>query len=101
MVNDRQRVDGSMPWISRTSRSSEVEVANKMRVVGQLIRRLPVFHDDPRPADLEVVVVLGVDRCHGLGVPHLCEVLDRRCSRFARVVPALEGGDHDRVAQLR
>jgi hypothetical protein len=61
----------------------------------------PLLHDDPRTADLEVVVLLGVDRCHGLGVPHLGEVLDRRCGRLARVVPALEGGDHDRVTQFR
>jgi hypothetical protein len=41
MVNERQRVDGSMPWTRMMSRSSEVEVAKRIRVVGQLMRRLP------------------------------------------------------------
>jgi hypothetical protein len=61
---------------------------------------LAVLDDDPGSVDLEVVVVLGIDGCNGLGVPHVDEVLDRRCGGLARVIPALEGGDHDRVAQL-
>jgi hypothetical protein len=89
MVNERHRVDGSMPWTRMTSRSSEVEVASRMRVV------------DPRAADLEVVVVLRIDGRDGLGLPHLGEMLDGSRGRLARVVPALEGGDHDRVAQFR
>jgi hypothetical protein len=62
---------------------------------------LAVIQDDPGAADLEVVVVLRVDGGDGLGLPYLGEVLDGGRGSFARVVPALEGGDHDRVAQFR
>ena len=41
MVKDRQRVDGSMPCTRITSRSVPEEVASRIRVVGQLIRRRP------------------------------------------------------------
>ena len=56
---------------------------------------------DRRPVDLEVVVVLGVERRDRLGVPLAGQLLDGAAGRLAGVVPALEGRDHHRVAQLR
>ena len=100
MAKARQRNDGSMPCTSTTSRPSEVFVATSTRVVRQLIRRRPSSSSDPRAVDLEVVVVLGVERRDDLGVPDLGEVLDDRARGLAGVVPALEGSDHDRVLQL-
>ncbi len=41
MVKDRQRVDGSMPCTRMMSRSIPADVASRIRVVGQLIRRRP------------------------------------------------------------
>ena len=49
------------------------------------------------PRDLEVVVVLGVDRGERGGVPGEFEVLQRGAGGVARVVPTLERGDHHRV----
>ena len=37
---DRQRMFGSMPWISTTSRSEPGSLASDIRVVGQLMRRV-------------------------------------------------------------
>jgi hypothetical protein len=51
-------------------------------------------HD--RTVDLEVVVVVGVDRRDHACVPHLDQVVDHPGGGVTRVVPALEGGDHDR-----
>ena len=56
---------------------------------------------DPGAVDLEVVVVLGVERRDGLGIPDVDEVVDDSRRRLAGVVPALEGGNHHGVAQLR
>ena len=62
---------------------------------------LSTVDDDPGPVDLEVVVVLGIERGDRLGTPELAQVLDDRRSGIPGVVPAFEGGDHDRVVQLR
>ena len=43
---------------------------------------------------LKVVILLGVQRAVLLGLPHAGKVVDRGRRRGARVVPALEGGDH-------
>ena len=59
-----------------------------------------VVGHDPGPVDLEVVVVLRVELRDRLGVPDLRQVVDRGRGRLTGVVPALEGSDHDRVAQL-
>ena len=64
-------------------------------------RRRPSSSDDARAVDLEVVVVLGVEGRDDLGVPDLGEVVDRARGGLAGVVPALEGRDEHRVAQLR
>jgi hypothetical protein len=53
-----------------------------------------------RPVDLEVVVVLGVERGEGLGVPDEFQVLERARRCVPGVVPALERDDHQRVGQL-
>jgi hypothetical protein len=50
-----------------------------------------------RARDLEVVVVLGVDRGQRLGVPHQLQVLQRCAGRLPGVVPALERRDHHRL----
>ena len=100
MVKDRQRVDGSMPCTRMMSRS----MPGGRRQ--QDPRRRPadpaaaVVGHDPGPVDLEVVVVLRVERRDRLGVPGLRQVVDRGRGRLTGVVPALEGSDHDRVAQL-
>ena len=54
-----------------------------------------------RAVDLEVVVVLRVERGERLGAPDLLEVGDRAGRGVAGVVPALERGDHHRVDQVR
>ena len=59
-----------------------------------------VLEQHPGPVDLEVVVVLGVERRDDLGVPDLGQVLDDGTRGLAGVVPPLEGRDHDRVVQL-
>ena len=51
--------------------------------------------------DLEVVEVLGVDRADHRGVPDADQVVDHRGGGVGGVVPALEGGDHDGVDQVR
>ncbi len=61
----------------------------------------PAVDDDPRPVDLEVVVVLRVEGGDRLGVPDVDEVLDDGRGRLAGVVPPLEGGDEDRVVEFR
>ena len=62
-----------MPRTSTTSRSAPRRPARpRTRVVGQSISPVPPSSiDDLRPVDLEVVVVLGVERGHRLGVPDL------------------------------
>ena len=49
--------------------------------------------------DLVVVVLLGVELGERLGVPGQLEVLDGSARGIAGVVPALEGGDEDRVTK--
>ena len=49
----------------------------------------------------EVVELLRVDVGHQLGIPAVDEVPGGRGGGVARVVPALEGGDHDRLVQRR
>jgi hypothetical protein len=56
---------------------------------------------DRRPVDLEVVVVLRVDFSQALRRPREFEGLDRVGGRIGRVVPTLEGGDHDWTTQVR
>jgi hypothetical protein len=60
---------------------------------------LAALGDHARAVDLEVVVVLGVERGDDLGPPDLGQVLDHGTGGLAGVVPALEGSDHHRVAQ--
>src|SRR5206468_12945923 len=50
---------------------------------------------------LEVVVLLGVELGDRSRVPDLAQVADGSARGLARVVPALEGGDQDGVAQRR
>ena len=52
------------------------------------------------PVDLEVVVVLGVERGQRSGVPDQLEVLDGPGRGVPGVVPALERDDHHRVVEL-
>ncbi len=57
----------------------------------------PVGQLHVRPRDLEVVVVLRVDRRQRRRVPGELEVLQRGARGLPGVVPALERGDHHRV----
>src|SRR3712207_9305469 len=59
----------------------------------------PADERDGRPVDLEVVVVLGVERGERGGVPDELEVLQRPRGGVPGVVPALEGDDHHGVGQ--
>lgn len=60
----------------------------------------PAVQPHRRPVDLEVVVVLRVERGEDFALPYPVQVRDRGGGGVARVVPALERGDHDRVDQL-
>src|SRR5665648_626331 len=61
-----------------------------------------VFADaDGRTAHLEVVVLLRVQLGDLLGRSLLLEVDQRLCGSATRVVPALEGGEHDRSTEGR
>ena len=89
------------PRIRTTSRSLPGGRATEIRVVGHSIRRLtPPISDTVGPVDLEVVVVLGVERGQRLGVPDQLEMLERARRGVPGVVPALERDDHHRVVQL-
>src|SRR6185369_2800836 len=55
-----------------------------------------VHHPDGRAADLEVVVVVGLQFGQRRGVPVQLQVLDRPAGRVTCVVPAFEGDDHQR-----
>ena len=92
---------GSMPRTSTTSRPSPAAARQQDpgRRPGDPARAVVVEHD-VGPVDLEVVVVLGVERARSARRPRPSQVLDRGRRRLAGVVPALEGRDHDRVAQL-
>src|SRR3712207_1971954 len=59
----------------------------------------PADERDGGPVDLEVVVVLGVERGERGGVPDELEVLQRPRGGVPGVVPALEGDDHHRVVE--
>lgn len=60
----------------------------------------PAVQPHRRPVDLEVVVVLGVERREHLALPLPVQVRDRCGSGVTCVVPSLERGHHDRVDQL-
>ena len=88
----RQRMFGSMPRISTTSRLGARRPAH--REPGGRPLDAPghaVDQRDRRPVDLEVVEVLRVERGQRLGVPDQLEVLHRGGRGVAGVVPPLEG----------
>ena len=92
--NARQRMFGSIPCTSTTSPVGAGRPARP--TAGWSATRSPgdpVDQPHRRPGDLEVVVVLGVDRGQRLGVPDQLEVLERAAGGVPGVVPALERGD--------
>ena len=48
--------------------------------------------------ELEIVVLIRLHNAHTFGMPQLVEVLQRIAGGFPGIVPALEGGQHDRHA---
>ena len=100
-MNCFQRMFGSMPRISTTSRPMSARRAYETRVVGQVTSRRPASScGDRRPVDLVVVVVLGVQLGERGGAPDRLEVLDGRRGGVSGVVPALERRDQQGVDQL-
>ena len=101
-VNCRQRMLGSMPRSSTTSRCAPGGRATQDLGAGP---RDPAHAAgvgaDQRPVDLVVVEVLGVDARHHPGVPDVDQVLDQTAGGLGRVVPALERRDQHRADQLR
>ena len=89
-----------MPWMRTTSRSRPADRGHEDPGGAPVDPAAAVLEDDPGAVDLEVVVLLGVERRDGVGVPDVDEVVDGRRGCLARVVPALEGGDHDGVVEL-
>ena len=101
MQNDFQRRLGSIPVIRTTSRpdGARRRVPEAGRAPAELAPAFGV-EADVRPVDLEVVVVLRVDRGQQLRLPRDQQVVDRVGCCLAGVVPTLEGGDHDGVGEL-
>ena len=98
--NVRQRIFGSMPCSSTTSRTAPGGDAIGDRRRGPLqFPRDAVDLPDRRTIHLVVVVILGVELRKRLGVPDELEVFEGGAGGIARVVPALERRDKHRVTQ--
>ena len=82
-----------------------VEAGNRRVVEGGLrpldVAGLPLDERDVRAGRLEVEEVLGLDLREALRLPDLGEVAARQRRALAAVVPAAEGGDQNRLAQVR
>ena len=98
----RQRRFGSTPRDSTRSRSAAGRAGGEDRVVRPVdLARLALGHPDRRPGDLEVVELLRVDLGDPLGIERDRDRLERGGRRAGGVVPAGEGRDQDRRAELR
>ena len=100
--NERHFMLGSMPRTRMTSRSrsggdadEDLGAGPRQRAVAALVGA------DQRPVDLEVVVLVGVDRGDHAAVPDPDQVVHGRRGGVGGVVPPLEGGDDDGVHQVR